>query len=235
MVRLMVRIARRCVAMIAVLFAAMLAGGGILTLPSASASTSASASDSVVTIWFSGGGTGIQLCDDPGTFFYTGAVVEIDNPCGGRVWVHYVAGTAVQPYCVNPGGGFSYDLPITWKGGDSTNIQVTTVADQCDDAPGNQFYLATLDCGCTPLPMLYGCVMNYPPIYEAGYWVYELQDVYCNFRIWLHQGDGTGNSYCIDPNVDHVQLGPYSKDQWEQVQTTFNQAPCSAGGPPYTP
>jgi hypothetical protein len=33
---------------------------------------------------------------------------------------------------VNPRGGLVYDLPITWKAGDTTNIQVTTNTTQCD-------------------------------------------------------------------------------------------------------
>jgi hypothetical protein len=58
-------------------------------------------------------------------------VVEIYNPCPYRVWVHYVSGSDIQPYCVNPGGGLAYHLPLTWAGGDSADIQLTTNASLC--------------------------------------------------------------------------------------------------------
>src|SRR5580658_4336000 len=114
MKRLTARIAGSLVALLASVL--LVAGGGTAVLPAASASTTrahpvaAADSISVVTAYFSGGGTGIQLCDDPGVFYYTGAVVEVYNPCSYRVWVHYTAGTTVYPFCVNPGGSLAYDL-----------------------------------------------------------------------------------------------------------------------------
>src|SRR5258708_2914558 len=47
----------------------------------------------------------------PGFFYYPGSALEVYNPCSTRVWVHYISGSSVQPYCVNPGGG-ALCLPV---------------------------------------------------------------------------------------------------------------------------
>ena len=93
----------------------LLVAGGLALVPAASASASTDGSGAVEA-WFSGGGTGVQLCSSPGTGYYNAPVVEIYNPCPYRVWVHYVSGSDIQPYCVNPGGGLAYHLPLTWAG-----------------------------------------------------------------------------------------------------------------------
>jgi hypothetical protein len=269
MIRPMVRIAGSLVAGLA---AMLLAGGGMTMLPSASASAPAAASpntnasDSSVAIYFNGGGTGIQLCDDPGTFFYNGAVAQLNNPCGTRVWVHYVAGSAVSAYCIDPGDE-AYDLPITWKGGDSTNIQVTTNTSRCD--AGKLFGLnwcaedAAQPCP-NPLPLDpppqcpeslcppdgsriihadptdhpagvviggYYCQPGGGPDYVPAYYVYQVWNVGCDFRIWLHSQDNAGGqSFCISPGV---LTQAWNSAAYVQVTETNNQAPCSAGGPPY--
>jgi hypothetical protein len=230
MIRRMTTMVRSRMALLAA--GVLLAAGGLALVPAASASASTDGSGAVEA-WFSGGGTGVQLCSSPGTGYYNAPVVEIYNPCGYRVWIHYVSGSTVQSYCVNPGGGLAYDLPITWAGGDSSDIQLTTNAAQCDNADGDVFELFTLTQGSTPLPMQYNCLPSYGKIFQDGYWIYELMPVNCNFRIWLHQNtDGSGKSLCIDPGY-HYSEGTYVKDQYQQLQVTNVQAPCSAGGAPY--
>ncbi len=230
MKRRMLRAARGRVAVIAA--GLLVAVGSLAVLPAASASAS-----SDLTAWFSQDpDTALQSCSTPGDFTYPGAAIEVYNPCSGRVWIHYTSGSGVAAYCVNPDGGLAYDLPIKWAGGDTTDMQLTSNTAQCD--AGNTFEVFSLSCGCTPLQSPYNCTMNLPPIYTTSFWIYELMPVDCNFRIWLHQGytsngTGTGNSFCIDPGLHQVE-GTYAMNQYTQVQTTDNQAPCSAGGPPYS-
>ena len=210
---------------------AMLAAGGLALVPAASASASVTDS-SIVEAWFGDGGTGLQPCSAPGTDYYNSSVTEVYNPCGYRVWVHYVSGSAVQSFCVNPGGGVAFDLPITWAGGDSSDIQLTTNPAQCDNAAGDVFEPYTVEGeGGTPLPMPLNCLMNYAPISQEDYWFYVVMPVNCNFRIWLHQNtNGSGNSLCIDPGY-HYQEGYFARYQYEQLQVTHIQAPCSAKQP----
>jgi hypothetical protein len=265
MKRPMVRIAGSLVAALA---AVLLAVGGMAVFPATSASASTSASGSVVTAWFSGYGTGLQFCDDPGTSFYNGAVVEVDNPCGARVWVHYVAGTTVQSYCVNP-GGLAYHLPITWAGDDTTDIQLTTNTSQCDSS--ELFVLNWCSAGGEPCPNAlptdppptcgslcdgaeksaltakaspdapdgivpggYYCQPGQGPGSINGFYVFQLWNAGCDFRIWLHSTtSGTeGQSLCVGPGQI---TQAYNSAAYVEVQETNNQAPCSAGAPPYQP
>jgi hypothetical protein len=229
----MVRIARSLVTVMA--GGMLVAGAGMAMPPAASASSS-----SVVELWFSNSGTGLQLCSDPGTFYYDGAAAEVYNPCGGRVWVHYTAGTTVQSYCVNPRGGLAYDLPITWKAGDTTNIQVTTNTTQCD-ASATGVALPFIVEWVPPDYLLhqepYDCNPSASDLFLGGNSIGALE-TFCNFRIWIHVGDdGSGASYCIDPNPsatgDQGYSPPNDREFW-QVRTTNIQAPCNAGSPPYT-
>jgi hypothetical protein len=226
MTRGMPRAARRLMSALAAGW--LLAAGAVAVLPAGPAS----ASDDL-TAWFSQDpDTALQPCTTPGTFWYPGAAQEVYNPCGGRVWVHYISGSAVATFCVNP-GGLAYDLPITWQPGDSTNIQLTSNTARCD--AGNGFELYTLvGVGTTPLPSPYNCT-NYGAIPETNSWIYLVQPYDCNTRIWLHQNpDGTGNSLCIGPPGLHDSVGPFTEDEYQQALTTNVQAPCSAGGPPYS-
>jgi hypothetical protein len=125
------RIARMAGSGMALLAAVVLvAAGGLALVPAASASARVTDS-SIVEAWFGDGGTGLQPCSAPGTQYYNSSVTEIYNPCSYRVWVHYVSGSTVESYCVNPGGGLAYKLPITWAGGDSSDIQLTTNTSLC--------------------------------------------------------------------------------------------------------
>jgi hypothetical protein len=81
----MARIVRNLAVLMAM--SMLVAGAGVAALPAVSASAStaaalpaASASASTaVEAFFSDDGTGVQLCSDPGTFFYSGSVVEVYN------------------------------------------------------------------------------------------------------------------------------------------------------------
>lgn len=221
----------------------LIAGAGVAALPAASASaTTVSASASAtVEAFFSGGGTGLQLCSDPGTFFYSGKVVEVYNPCGDRVWVHYTAGTTVQSYCVNPGGGIAYDLPINWAAGDTTNIQVTTNSTLCDDrgAPkGLTPIVVSWDSGMGLDQQSYNCNPKQSPQWLGTDTIYWIQ-TFCDFRIWVHAGDqGQGATHCLDPNpnatVAQGVYDPPSETEFAQFQVTEIQAPCAAGSMPYS-
>jgi len=259
MTQTMVRLVRTVMALLAVV---LLAAVGVAVLPAGHAS----ASDDL-TAWFSQDpDTALQPCTTPGTFWYPGAAQEVYNPCGGRVWVHYISGSAVASYCVNPGGGLAYDLPITWKPGDSTNIELTSDTADCD--AGNLFGLnwcATAsiapcpnalptdpipDCGVlcdgnpgaatesTDEPVTidgvviggYECQPGGGPGFITHSFVYQTWDAGCDFRIWLHEYDSaSGQSLCLSPGQITAGL---PKEYWD-VTESWNQAPCSAGNPPY--
>ncbi len=83
----------------------------------------ASASSNVVAVFSADADYATPSCSLPGTYFY--------NPCGTRVWIHYTSGSSVQAYCVNPGGGLAYDLPIHFASGDSTDLQISSNPSPC--------------------------------------------------------------------------------------------------------
>src|SRR5713226_8670379 len=226
MTRGMVKGARGRVAAVAMCL--LLAAGGLAALPA----VPAGASTTVVAV-FSGDVCyyATPLCSLLVTYHYGGKALEVFNPCSDRVWVHYISGSTVQEYCVNPGGGLAYDLPINWAGGDISDLQITTNKSPCDAGADFEAYWLACAGGCIPLPSPFGCQMNHPPITATGLWVYEVGIDGCNFRIWLHEhDDGSGNSVCIDPGP-HDVVGYYPAGAYWQVQETDNQAPCSAGGP----
>jgi hypothetical protein len=229
----MARIVRNLAVLMATIM--LVAGAGVAALPATSASAS-----TIAEVWFSGEGTGIQVCSDPGTFYYSGSVVEVYNPCSVRVWVHYTAGTAVQSFCVNPGGGIAYDLPITWASVDTTNIQVTTNSALCDDrggAKGLTPIVVSWDTGLGLYQQSYNCdpAQSKQSLGEdTMFWIQS----FCDFRIWVHANDdGSGASHCLDPNwnatVGQGIYDPPSETEFKQFLVSEIQAPCAAGSPPY--
>ena len=147
MTRGMVKGARGRVAAVAMCL--LLAAGGLAALPA----VPAGASTTVVAVFSGDGGDyATPLCSLPGTYHYGGKALEVFNPCSDRVWVHYISGSTVQEYCVNPGGGLAYDLPINWAGGDISDLQITTNKSPCDagDLFGLDWCASTATC---PLPI----------------------------------------------------------------------------------
>lgn len=148
--------------------------------------------------------------------------------------------SASGAYCINPDGGLAYDLPISWVSGDTTNIQVTTNPIPCDVNANNKilpFVVSWLPQNYTPIQQQYDCQPSAKPTILSGSSIWALQ-TFCDFRIWIHEGDnGTGASHCIDPNPwvepDQGYSPPNDREYW-QVQQTNIQAPCAAGGPPYS-
>jgi hypothetical protein len=202
----------------------LLLGAGGLVMAGGSA---ANASTTVVAVFSSAAEYVTPVCSHPGTYPQSGSAVEVYNPCGTRVWVHYYSGSSIQPYCVNPGGGLAYDLPISWQGGDTSDLQITTNTNQCDS--GNYFavnwfvnhvLVNSETSACQP-----GRTFTEPAPQYVGY----LNDGGCDFRIWLHGANGTSPSLCFNGTGDTST----TYKVYYQAQSTNNQAPCDAGGPPY--
>lgn len=197
----------------------------------------ASAASSVESWWGSATSPQTLPCNLVSTTVRQGAVpaVEVYNPCGDRVWVHYVSvGTGeVQAYCVNPGGGLAYKIPLQWSSTVTySDIQLSNNTSPCDDASKNlgirwwqansTFNHQTVDESCH-----IGTVFTKKGFYISG------ASNSCDFRVWLHQFDnGTGNTKCLNPGNGYDVPPPSA--YW-QAQMSANQAPCNAGPPPFKP
>ena len=225
MIQRIARIARSRIAAIAM--GLLLAVVGMAALPAAPAS----ASSNVSAVFSGDSDYATPSCSAPGTYYYPGSALQVYNPCSTRVWVHYTSGSSVQAYCVNPGGAIAYDLPIHWASGDTSDLQITTNSSQCDS--GTYWGINWFNNGFLAASQTNACQMdgNGNPFTEPGLYVGWVADGGCNFRIWLHQEDnGTGASYCINGKGD---TPTFHNPLYYQVQETYNQAPCNAGGPPY--
>jgi hypothetical protein len=199
----------------------MFAVGGLALLPA----VPANASSSVVAWWNVPGGGAEELsflCSQTGVFTIGGNALEVYNPCGTRVWMHYydLSNDQIYAYCVNPGGGFSYDFSYAYS-----DLQVSSNPEACDY--GHTFK-ATWDNEIQIVSDTYGCevgVVTTLPSFSV-----ISANSGCDFRIWLHENaNGTGNGYCINPGG----YGSYNYGAYSQIQETYNQTSCSAGGAPY--
>jgi len=200
----------------------LLAAGGTALLPA----SSASASTTVVAVFSSAPEYVTPLCSEPGTFPQSGSAIEVYNPCSTRVWVHYYSGSTIESYCVNPGGGIAYDLPIAWARGDLSDLQITTNSSQCDS--GTYWGINWFVNGYLVNPESSACQPNNTFTESKPQYVGWVTDGGCDFRIWLH---GTGGAtYCINDKGD---TPTFHTPLYYQVQETYNQAPCDAGSPPY--
>src|ERR1700678_4317346 len=201
----------------------------LAAVPPASANTPASSL--VFAIFSQDSDPASQPCSTPGDFTYQGAALEVYNPCPYRVWIHYVSGSGVAAYCVNPGGGLAYDLPITWEGGDSSDLQISNNTSSCD--LGATWGIQWSDNGGL-IPETNGCqnTGNGNPFTEPAPLFVAYVVGSCNFRIWLHANtNGSGASYCISPGS--TGDSPSFGSLYHQVNESYNQAPCNAGGAPY--
>ena len=210
---------------------------GLAVLPAGPAS----ASSNIVAVWSDQSDYVQVSCSQPGTYTYGSRAIQVYNPCGDRVWLHYYDNSNghVYTYCVNPGGGLAYDFPYPF-----TDLQLTNNPNPCW-ASNAFFTVAWLKNANPPLPPVwndYGCQMG-QSITVSGMWVYAAWNNEsstnqgpgtCDFRIWVHEYDnGTGQSACLDPGgTIPASLGYTSPVYW-QVSETYNQAPCNAGGPPF--
>ena len=174
---------KRLVASIAV--GLLLAVGGLAALPAlpASATTLVSAVVNFGTQSSPDYEYVTPACNAPGLYYYSGEIVQVYNPCGYRVWVHFTSGSTVEAYCVNPGGAIAYDLPIHYAVGDTVDIQVTTNPNQCDI----EFSACGVPsvCAVCVTPETYGCQMGVPQT-NPGFVVGTVYSNGCDYRIWLH-------------------------------------------------
>jgi hypothetical protein len=210
---------------------AMLAVAGLMALPVVPASATTS---SVISYW------GASHFEDSGGSYACGttwevsqgqnAVDEVYNPCDARVWVHYYSDNSSVPqtYCISPGGGLAYDIPLDWSSSVTfANIQLTSNTSQCD--PGSPVGLAWEDADTSQIHS-----ENDPCAYFTetitGDFIEEAVNSGCDTRMWLHYSASGGASYCINP-LGLLYQPP--ADAYWQVQVTSVQAPCSAGGAPY--
>jgi hypothetical protein len=224
MIQQVARVGRRSWVVFAIAVGLLLAAAGSAVLPAAPAS----ASTTVVAVFSSSNEYITPLCSDPGTYDQSGSAVEVYNPCSTRVWVHYYSGSSVETYCVNPGGGLAYDLPIRWAGGDTSDLQITTNKSQCD--AGVSFAINWFAGGYLIDSESNVCQPNQTFTEPAGVYAEWITDGGCDFRIWLHGENGTSPSSCYNGTGDSPTV---TTKTYFQVQTTYNQAPCDAGGPPY--
>ena len=221
---MMRRIARITMARVARIAAGLaLVVAGLAVLPAGQAS----ASSNIVAVWSDQSDYVQVSCSQPGTYTYGSRAIQVYNPCGDRVWLHYYDNSNghVYTYCVNPGGGLAYDFPYPF-----TDLQLTNNASQCD--AGVYWVINWFPDGSpVAVPQTWSCDMGAPPFTWPGYFVGWITDGGCNFRIWLHQNsNGTGNSECVYGKGDSPTN---TSPAYLQVQETYNQAPCNAGGPPY--
>ncbi len=200
----------------------MLAVGGLAALPA----VSASAGSSVEAWWTPTGGGSVYPKPYPCTAYQyevQGKPVQVDNNCGTRVWLHYydTGNGQIYAYCVDPGGGVAYDFNYP-----SSDIQVSSNSSQCDSGATFVIYWHS-DNSTYVEDHSYGCNVGTVET-MTGYFIASAYNG-CNTRMWLHEYDnGTGNSLCMNTGVT---TGPYSVAYW-QVQVSYNETACSAGGPP---
>lgn len=161
-------------------------------------------------------------------------VDEIYNPCNTRMWVHYYYGSTYAEICVNPGGGLAYSVPFltAWKSGDTADIQLSGNTSPClantlglqvtwSDGTRDQDY-----CGIAESTS------------SSANWITAAINS-CDTRVWLHiDNSGKGVTICLDNYNSGAEnsyyLNPTSATTFFQYQLTLNQAPCSAGGAPYS-
>ncbi len=208
----------------------LLAAGALAALPSP-----ASAASSVVSWW---GTAGSHYEDSGGSYSCAGTWqvdqgahpnLEVFNPCNARVWVHYYndSVTQVQAYCISPGGGLAYAIPLRWSTGYTSNIQLTTNTSACD--AGQTFGVAWQSVVSTQ-KLTYPCVPLSASV--SGESIEAVSNLNCVSRMWLHEfANGSGATYCVNPGAALVQP---PADAYYEVQETANQALCDAGGPPYS-
>lgn len=193
----------------------------------------ASADTLVTAVWNIGGGAQYLSfpCSENATNNIGGSALEVYNPCPYRVWLHYRDSSGTHAFCVNPGGAIAYgfsDLGYS----SFTDLQVTAVTGLC--YPGNQFDLAWEAAGSVHAYSLPTCNPTGAPFTKTSYWVSQINEDGCNFRMWLHQhDDGTGYALCIDPWTGGEPIPAMDSPIYWQVQETANEAPCIAGPPPY--
>jgi hypothetical protein len=161
------------------------------------------------------------------------ALDEVYNPCNTRVWVHYYStGTdEIQQFCVNPNGGLAYDFPASelhWSSSVTfSDIQLTSNTLPCDS--GQAFSVAWENDDSQITSFNYPCETF--SAWTPNEFVEEAINANCSSRLWLHYNtDGSGASYCISPEGKRYQP---PADGYFQVSESANQAPCTAGGPPY--
>jgi hypothetical protein len=245
MIQLILRIIkRRTAAIIAALLLGLTALAG---LPTASAQAASGLS---VVAWYEVNGQAEPLyppCDYPQVADLPSGsyVLQINNTCDTRVWLHaYIDGT-IYTYCVSP-GALAYSFARQYS-----DIQVTTITKPCDN--GNGHFIA--DWG-DPTNQLSNIAVTTTPrclpskVYIQTLYLFDVDNkaydvslsgaaqghtnwVNCDTRLWLHVDDG-GNStqtICLSGNNFTQQYPDHT--YWE-VTVTNNQAPCSAGGPKYS-
>jgi hypothetical protein len=205
--------------------AMMLAIGALTVLPA----VSASAAGSVQSWWTpTGGGSTYENTYNCTAYQYgvQGKPVQVDNNCGTRVWLHYhdTANGQIYAYCVDPGGGVAYDF-----GYPSADIQVTTNSSQCDSGSSFDIWWQSTS-GPPVFEQSYSCSVGKVET-KSGYLVVEAYNG-CNTRMWLHEyANGTGGTLCMN---DGETTGPYTAPYpYLQVQVSYNQVTCSAGGAPH--
>jgi hypothetical protein len=203
----------------------MLAMIGLAALPAGQAQ----ASTSIVSYWGSSSSPyeATFSCSTPAEY-NEGAnpVIEVYNPCGGRVWVHYNS----QAYCVNP-GGLAYAIPsseLQWSNGDTANIQLTSNTSQCDSS--GSIPVAWENGAGQGAEIVYNCDTG--ASIDTGYYIEQASNSTCDTRLWLHEDDnGGGNSFCFSP---YTGTANFSAGAYWQLAGSENQAPCNAGDAPYS-
>jgi hypothetical protein len=203
--------------------AAAIAVASLAMLPA----VSASASTGVVADWklpnTNIGAVEASYSCSSNTQTYEGLpLAEVRNSCGVRVWLHhYNSDGTIDAYCVNPDGGVAYGFSTGY-----TELQVSSTPTQCDS--GAKYAVGWYGYVSNIVAKTYACTMGTQHS-DNTYWVYSVSAAQCNFRIWLHNSD-TGQSICISPQGTS---GPYPTPVYLQLETTYNQAPCDAGPPPF--
>jgi hypothetical protein len=149
-------------------------------------------------------------------------VSEVYNPCGYRVWVHYVSDSdpqAGQSYCVNPDGGLAYDIPnFPFDSGEVTYsyIQLTSNPDWCDAGTSSSityYKNGSPLAHTTSLACSIGGGLTVPGVLA------QVSDS-CDSRMWLYGPDNA--ILCLSPGVSGGSFGT----TYDKVLLVANQAPC---------